>query len=163
MSVEILNYFLNNLWFDYLEFKNAYAIYGTKIHSMFQKDNKYIFVFVDTTKVSRQVSLGRERLADLPWVSIQTRLIPKDSDTYSQRLVLQELKFNAREVDGKLRIQNRSAEKSVYFSEDRELQVELLHNPSNSSIYQFNNNIMISTAIELFQSVFVKTGRRSGN
>ena len=59
-------------------------------------------------------------------------------------------------VDGKIRIQNRSAERSVYLSEDGSLQVELLHNPSNSSIYQFNNNIMISTAIELFQSVFVK-------
>ena len=163
MAVQILEEFFKNLWFYHIEFSNEYAIYAAKIHSMFQKENRYIFVFVNTTQVSSPPSLGRERIGNLPWVSLQTRLIPKDSDTYSQRLVLQELKFNAREVDGKLRIQNRSAEKSVYFSEDRELQVELLHNPSNSSIYQFNNNIMISTAIELFQSVFVKTGRRSGN
>ena len=98
MSVAILENFLKNLWFDFVEFNNAYAIYGAKIYSMFQKETKYIFVFVDTTKVSSQVSLGRERIVSLPWVSLQTRLIPKDSDTYNQRLVLQELKFNGREI-----------------------------------------------------------------
>ena len=156
MSVAILENFLKNLWFDFVEFNNAYAIYGAKIYSMFQKETKYIFVFVDTTKVSSQVSLGRERIVSLPWVSLQTRLIPKDSDTYNQRLVLQELKFNGREMDGKLRIQQRSVQNSIYLSEDGALRVELLHNLSNPSIYQFNSNIMISTAVELFQSVFVK-------
>ena len=156
MSVTILETFFKNLWFYHLEFNNAYAIYGTKIHSMFQKETRYIFVFVDTTKITNPVSLGRERLVDLPWVSLQTRLISKDSDRYNQRLVFQELKFNPREGDTKLRIQNRSAERSVYLPEDGSLRVELLHNPSNSSIYQFNNNMMLSTAVELFQSVFIK-------
>ena len=155
MSATILETFFKNLWFYHLEFNNVYSIYGTKIHSMFQKETRYIFVFVDTTKVSSPVSLGRERLVDLPWVSLQTRLISKDSDHYNQ-LVFQELKFNHREMDAKLRVQNRSAENSVYLSEDGSLRVELLHNPSNSSIYQFNNNIMLSTAVELFQSVFIK-------
>ena len=155
MSTTVLELFLKDLMFYHIEFNNAYSIYGTKIHSMFQKETRYIFVFVDTTKVSRPVSLGPARLADLPWVSLQTRLISKDSDHYNQ-LVFQELKFNPREMDAKLRIQNRSAENSVYLSEDGSLRVELLHNPSNSSIYQFNNNIMLSTAVELFQSVFIK-------
>ena len=154
MSATILETFFKNLWFYYIEFNNAYAIYGTKIHSMFQKETRYIFVFVDTTKITSPVSLGRERLVDLPWVSLQTRLISKDSDRY--RLVFQELNFNPREGDTKLRIQNRSAENSVYLSEDGTLQVELLHNLSNPSIYQFNNNIMLSTAVDLFQSVFIK-------
>ena len=156
MSATILETFFKNLWFYYIEFNNAYAIYGTKIHSMFQKETRYIFVFVDTTKVSSPVSLGRERLVDLPWVSLQTRLISKDSDHYNQKLVFQELKFNPREGDARLQIQKRSAGNSVYLSEDRTLRVALLHNPSNSSIYQFNNNIMLSTAVELFQSVFIK-------
>ena len=155
MSATILETLLKNLWFYHIEFNNAYSIYGTKIHSMFQKDTRYIFVFVDTTKVSTPVSLGPARLVDLPWVSLQTRLISKDSDHYKQ-LVFQELKFNPREGDAKLQIQKRSAENSVYLSEDRSLRVELLHNPSNSSIYQFNNNVMLSTAVELFQSVFIK-------
>ena len=111
MSATILETLLKNLWFYHIEFNNAYSIYGTKIHSMFQKDTRYIFVFVDTTKVSTPaVSLGPARLVDLPWVSLQTRLISKDSDRYNQRLVFQELKFNPREGDTKLRIQNRSAE-----------------------------------------------------
>ena len=144
MAVQVLETFFKNLWFYHIEFSNEYAIYAAKIHSMFQKEHRYIFVFVDTTKVSSPPSVGRERLADLPWVSLQTRLIPKDSDHYSRyQLFPQELKFNAREVDGKLRIQNRFAERSVYLSEDGSVQVELLHNPSNSSKYQFNNNNMI--------------------
>ncbi len=155
MATAILEFYFKNLWFDFIEFNNAYAMYGAKIRSMFQKDATYIFVFVDTTKVSNQVSLGREKLVNLPWISLQTRLIPKDSDIYN-KLVLQELKFNNREVDGKLRIQHRSTQNSIYVSEDGTLRVELLHKQSNPSIYQFNNNIMISTAVELFQSVFVK-------
>ena len=155
MATDILEFYLNNLWFDFIEFKDAYAMYGAKIFSMFQNDAAYIFVFVNTTKTNHRISLGRERLANLSWESIQTRLIPKDSDTYS-KLVLQELKFNSRERDGKLRIQHRSAQNSVYLSEDETLSVELLHKLSNPSIYQFNNNIMISTAVELFQSVFIK-------
>ena len=156
MGTAILEFYFKNLWFNFIEFNNAYAMYGAKIHTMFQKDNTYIFVFVDTTKVSNRVSLGRERLANLPWVSLQTRLIPKDSDIYNNKLVLQELKFNNREVDGKLRIQHRSAQNSIYLSKDGTLRVELLHKLSNPSIYQFNSNIMISTAVELFQSIFVK-------
>lgn len=157
MAVQILETFFKNLWFYHIEFSNEYAIYAAKIHSMFQKEHRYIFVFVNTTKISSPPSVGRERLRDLPWVSLQTRLIPKDSDYYNRyQLFPQELKFNAREVDGKLRIQNRFTEKSIYLSEDGGIQVELLHNPSNSSKYQFNNNNMISTAVELFQSVFTK-------
>jgi hypothetical protein len=157
MAIQILETFFKNLWFYHIEFSNQYAIYAAKIHSMFQKDNRYIFVFVDTTKISRPPSVGRERLSDLPWVSLQTRLIPKDSDHYSRyQLFPQELKFNAREVDGKLRIQNRFTEKSVYLTEDRTIQVELLHNLLNTSKYQFNNNTMISTAVDLFQSVFIR-------
>ena len=156
MSATILETFLKNLWFYHLEFNNVYSIYGTKIHSMFQKETRYIFVFVDTTKVSSPLSLDPARLVDLPWVSLQTRLISKDSDHYNQQLVFQELKFDPREGDAKLRIQNRSVENSVSSSEDGTLRVELLHNLSNSSIYQFNNNIMLSTAVELFQSVFTK-------
>lgn len=155
MANAILDLYFKNLWFTFIEFNNAYAMYGAKIYSMFQKDTTYVFVFVDTTKASNRVSVGRERLANLPWVSLQTRLIPKDSDTYSQ-LGLQELKFNSRDVDGKLRIQGRSAQQSTYLSEDGTLRVELLHKQSNPSIYQFNNTIMISTAVGLFQSVFVK-------
>ena len=156
MAATLLETFLKNLWFYHLEFNNVYSIYGTKIHSMFQKETRYIFVFVDTTKVSSPLSLDPARLVDLPWVSLQTRLISKDSDHYNQQLVFQELKFDPREGDAKLRIQNRSVENSVYSSEDGTLRVELLHNLSNSSIYQFNNNIMLSTAVELFQSVFTK-------
>ena len=156
MAATLLETFLKNLWFYHLEFNNVYSIYGTKIHSMFQKETRYIFVFVDTTKVSSPLSLDPARLVDLPWVSLQTRLISKDSDHYHQQLVFQELKFDPRAGDAKLRIQNRSVENSVYSSEDGTLRVELLHNLSNSSIYQFNNNIMLSTAVELFQSVFTK-------
>jgi len=155
MATTILENFFKNLWFYHFEFNGAYAIYVTKIHSMFQKENRYIFVFVDTTKVSSPVSLGRERLVDLPWVSLQTRLISKDSDRYSQRLVFQELKFVALE-DAKICLQKRFSDKSVYLSEDRSLLVELLHNPSNPSIYQYNTNIMLSTAVEFFKSVFIK-------
>ena len=118
MSVTILETFFKNLWFYHLEFNNAYAIYGTKIHSMFQKETRYIFVFVDTTKVSSPLSLDPARLVDLPWVSLQTRLISKDSDHYNRQLVFQELKFDPGEGDTKLRIQNRSAENSVYLSEE---------------------------------------------
>ncbi len=161
MAVQILEEFFKNLWFYHIEFSNEYAIYAAKIHSMFQKENRYIFVFVNTTQVSSPPSVGRERIGNLPWVSLQTRLIPKDSDHYSRyQLFPQELKFNAREVDAKLRIQNRSSDKSVYLSEDGTIQTELLHNPSNKSIYQFNNTTMISTAVELFSSVFVKVVNR---
>ena len=157
MAVQVLETFFKNLWFYHIEFSNEYAIYAAKIHSMFQKDHRYVFVFVDTTKNSRPPSVGRERLRDLPWMSLQTRLIPKDSDNYHRyKLFPQELKFNAREVDGKLRIQNRFTEKSVYLTEDRTIQVELLHNLLNTSKYQFNNNTMISTAVDLFQSVFIR-------
>lgn len=157
MAIPILKTFLKNLWFYHIEFSNEYAIYAAKIHSMFQKENRYIFVFVDTTKVARPTVLEKQRLIDLSWVSLQTRLIPKDSDHYSRyQLFPQELKFDARKDDVKFRIQNRSIEKSIYLSEDGTIRAELLHNPSNNSIYQFNNNIMISYAIEIFQSVFVR-------
>lgn len=156
MASAILDLYFKKLWFTFLEFNNEYAMYGAKIYSMFQKDATYVFAFVDTTKTFNRVSRGRERLESLAWVSLQTRLIPKDEDTYGSKLALQELKINSREVDGPLRIQSRSAQHSVYLSEDGTLQVELLHNKTNPSIYQYNNNIMISTAVELFQSVFVK-------
>ena len=162
MAVQILEEYFKNLWFYHIEFNNEYAIYAAKIHSMFQKENRYIFVFVDTTKVSSPPSVGRERIGGLPWVSLQTRLIPKDSDHYSRyQLFPQELKFNAREADAKLRIQNRSSVESAYLSEDETIRIELLHNPSNKSIYQFNNTTMLSTAVELFSSIFVKVVNRT--
>ncbi len=150
-AISALEQYFSTLEFRKTGYKGSFAVYGAKVPAMFQSNSRYIFVIVDATRTNTPL-YDSSRLANLPWVSLQTRLIDKDSDQY--RLPLQQWRVKANVSDAKLLLQGRGKIQTEYLSEDGSLRAALLHDPAVKSIYQHHSSVMVSTAIETFRAIF---------
>lgn len=153
----ILEHYCRTLWFEHVEFRQEFAVYGAKVPSLFQKEGRYIFALVDTTQTKTPLPTGRTRLQELPWISFQTRLVSRDRDRYKDTLREHvSWRIEAKNQDVKLNVLYRSKKGSDYLSEDGSLKVSLIHDSQNPSLYQYHNSLMLSTAVETFNSVCEK-------
>lgn len=155
-AVSVLESYFNGLKFTRAEYRKEFAIFAARVPSLYQTNNRYVFVMVDTTKCS-YLPAGPVALEHLPWVALQTRLVSRDTDRYAALFQTpSSWRLDGRVRDAKLRIEDRSKKQSTYASEDNSLRAVLLHDASSKSPYQFHNNIMLSTAVETFKALFTK-------
>ncbi len=155
-DAEVVEWHLDGLQFHKLEFRGPHVVYGAKVPSMFQSNDRFVFATVDTT---RHVFALAETtpLSGLPWDSVQTRLVARGGGRYQRAGPAQRMRVAGRGApDAALRVIDRTAEKTTYRSTSGQLLVELLHNPSKATMYQYNNTIGISSALDTFQAVITR-------
>ena len=155
-ATEVLQFYFQDLLFQHIEYQQQFRIYGARVPSLYQKDARYVFAIIDTTKGLSVPNIGNVRLFDLPWISLQTRLVSRDKDKYRRLLPTQAWTLNSRPHDARLKIKSREKDKSKYESDDATLAIEVLHASSSKSIYQFHSTMMLSTAVETFQTIFTR-------
>ncbi len=154
--MNLLNRYFSNLIFTRIEDKQGYSIYGACVASMMGGGFKnYVLVFVPVHLAIK----SRARISELPWKNLQTRKIQ-----YGYRLKMQKWKGPPDGVpDILLRVSKRNKRYSEYISDDPNFPFEilLLHESKKKTRYQYNNKIMLSTALESFNSVFNYIGKQS--
>lgn len=176
--MEILNYYFENLVFTKVDKKEGFFIYGANIHTNYGGGiQRYILLFVPDYIPSPYVS----KIKDLKWVNLQTRELSVNNYKPSQRGKISQINFEGYGLkkqmwkipenipDFLLIIKNRSQTHSEFEMEKQNycdpqdknciqsefpFEILLLHNSKRKTIYQYNNHMMLSAAIESFKSIF---------
>lgn len=144
--MDILNNCFRDIIFTKVDEKNGFSIYGAGIATGLGGGYKnYVLVFVPDNFATQKHS----RIHDLQWQNLQTRNL-----VYSYRLKSQHWVLPDDVPDIMLYISSRTKEYSVYTSPGFPFEILLLHDSKKKTIYQYNNKIMLSSAINTFNSVF---------
>jgi hypothetical protein len=144
--MEYINeYFKDLIFTKVVEDKEGYAIYGAGIHCNIGGDKKrYVLAFVPVTFAKKRQSL----LKDLMWKNLQTRNLKNSYNLKQQRWSI------PREVpDFLLYVSDRKKEYSVYNCDEIPFEILLLHNPRKKTEYQYHNKLMLSAAIDMFETL----------
>jgi len=142
--MNILNAHFKNLLFSIVEERDGYTIYGAGIQSQLAGKKRYALLFVKSQFATKKQAYIHE----LPYENLQTREL-----AYSYNLRLQPFVPSQKAPDPLFEYIQRNKEKTVYRSQGIPLQIELLHDPKKSTMYQYNNKITLSAALGMFNTV----------
>jgi hypothetical protein len=144
--MELINEYFKDLVFTkVVEDKEGYSIYGAGIHSNMGGDKmRYVLAFVPVIYAKKRQS----HLKDLMWKNLQTRTL-----TNSYKLKQQSWKIPREVPDFLFSIVDRKKEYSRYECEEIPFEILLLHNPKKKSEYQYRNKLMLSAAIDIFETL----------
>lgn len=144
--MEIINEYFKELVFTkVVEDKEGYAIYGAGIHSNIGVDTmRYVLAFVPVVYAKKRQSL----LKNLMWKNLQTRTLKN-----SYKLKQQNWKMPRDVPDFLLSVVERKKECSIYRCNELPFEILLLHNPKKKTEYQYRNKLMLSAAIDIFETL----------
>ena len=144
--MDILNNCFRDIIFTKVDEKNDFGIYGAGIATGLGGGYKsYVLVFVPSEFATQKQS----HIHNLQWQNLQTRNL-----AYSYRLKSQPWVLPDDVPDIMLYVSSRTKEHSVYTSPGFPFEILLLHDSKKKTIYQYNNKIMLSSALNTFNSVF---------
>ncbi|MDB4769532.1 hypothetical protein OAG24_01065 [bacterium] len=152
--MEILNQYFETLIFTKVDSKEGFFVYAAKIYVSYGGGlERYILLFVPLEFAPG----NKAKIYDLRWKNLQTRELKGSYRLKSQRWRVPDVK-----ADFLLKIKNRYDTYSTFEVENNinnfSFEILLLHNPKKKTIYQYNNHVMLSSAIESFSSIFNYTG-----
>lgn len=144
--MEYINaYFKDLIFTKVVDNKEGYAIYGAGISSGIGGGKmRYVLLFVPVEESYRK----RGKIEELRWKNLQTRAL---GDSYK----LKPQRWNIpRDVpDFLLSVQTRSKNYSTYTNPEIPFEILLLHNPRKKTEYQYRNKLMLSAAIDMFETI----------
>lgn len=144
--MDIFNAYFQNLIFTKVDSKEGFAIYGAGIASGLAGGVKrYVLLFVPESQAYKR----QARIYELSWQNLQTRSL-----SGSYRLKSQTWTLPRNVPDVLFEIKERTKTHSLYVSTHIPFELVLLHNPKKKTIYQYNSKIMLSGAVEIFNTVF---------
>jgi len=152
--MDLLNHYFKDLIFTKVDNKEDFVVYAAGVSGAFGGGHqRYVIIFVPNHLAIK----SQARIFELAWQNLQTRNL-----TYSYRLKKQNFVIPDNLEDILLEVSKREKMYSTYHSvtDDFPFDVLLLHNPKKKSVYQYNNKIMLSAALETFESVFNYIGKR---
>ena len=148
--MDLVNQYFRGLIFTQVDEKKdgnlVYTVYGAGINgSLGDGSERYVLLFVPSHLAIRRQS----KIEDLHWVNIQTRTIKEGYRLKHQSFApprdINDPTFHAIE---------RTNSFTKYKSNDaKELEILLIHDPKKKSMYQYQLNISLFTALETFKSV----------
>lgn len=151
LIMEIINTYFSTLVFSRIEEKQGYVIYGACIGSMLGGGSqRYVLAFVP----SHLAIKTQARLKELSWENLQTRTLRN-----SYRMQKQSYRMQRGLPDVLLQVVKRDDKYSTYSGPEHfPFEVLMIHDPRKKTKYQYNNKLMLSSAIESFNAIFNYTG-----
>jgi len=144
--MDVFNSYFKDLVFTRVDEKQGFVIYGAGIATGLGGGHKrYVLLFVPNHLAFKTQS----QISELPWQNLQTRDL-----TYSYRLKNQPWLMPRDAPDVLLEVRSRNKQYSTYGSSELPFEILLLHDSKKKTIYQYNNKIMLSAAINTFNGVF---------
>jgi len=144
--MEIINHYFKNLLFTkVVENKEGYAIYGAGIFSGIGGGKmRYVLLFVPVSDAFQR----QAKIHELKWKNLQTRTLEDSYKLKTQRWVLP-----TNIPDFLLSVQTRNKKYSIYTNPEIPFEILLLHNPRKKTEYQYRNKMMLSAAIDMFETI----------
>ena len=152
VNMNLLNKYFKDLIFTKVDNKEDFVVYAAGVSGAFGGGHqRYVILFVPNHLAIK----SQARIFELAWQNLQTRNL-----TYSYRLKKQNFVIPNDLEDILLEVSKREKMYSTYQSVtgDFPFDVLLLHNSKKKSVYQYNNKITLSAALETFESVFNYVG-----
>ncbi len=146
--MDIFNQLFGGLVFDKVKMVNSYAMYAAKIQTFTGNGQRYVFLLVPFD----QASLGRAKISQLPWASLQTRMINDNYSISEQSMNPKSLDFRYADKKIKITVKNRNYERTEYFV-PLDIELSLLHDPKKKSMYQYNDSMDLRQALNTFQCI----------
>lgn len=144
--MDAFNSYFKDLIFTRVDEKQGFVVYGAGIATGLGGGYMhYVLLFVPSHLAFKTQS----RINELPWQNLQTRNL-----TYSYRLKSQPWVMPRDIPDVLLEVKSRNKQYSTYISDDIPFEILLLHDSKKKTIYQYNNKINLSAAINTFNGVF---------
>ena len=165
--MDIINHFFSKLVFTKVEEKTTeqgtrFFVYGAGVKGSLGNGRRYVLLFVPYhLAIQRQA-----KIHELPWQNLQTRTLGEDA----YRLKIQQWTLPRDAPDILLQVIRRNSHHSEYVGYvpnphgpqypplDFPFEILLLHNRKKKTKYQYNDRLMLSTAIDTFNAVFNHTG-----
>ena len=153
---ELLNKYFAKLLFTKVDEKEGYAIYGAGIYSGLAGIQRYVLVFVK----SQYATKLQAHIHELFYENIQTRQMAG-----SYKLQKQTFVCPTGGIDPLFHVESRTKTHSIYKSDEVPFTLTLLNDPKKNTLYQYNNKIMLSAAIFMFNTTMTieNAARRSGD
>ena len=124
---------------------NNYSVYMIKIHSMIGKSYRYLILFVD--KDVNEFGTTKN-MADIEWVSLQTRTLEDHHDLKSHRYQPRHMP----PLNQKITIKTQNENQSTYNAESFPVVITLLHTRKKNT-FQYQPSGTIVSALETFQTI----------
>jgi len=143
--MEFLNSIFSTLTFTKVNIKDNIVIYAAKISDQLAGGiGRYVVLCVPYThsQIPDRVTINQ-----VPWVSLQTRTLIK-----GYKLDKQKWLSNV-EHDLLFPCTHRTQTHSIYSRPNFPYIIKLLHNPKRQTIYQYGNNLYLSSILNTFQCV----------
>jgi hypothetical protein len=140
-----VNLFFGKIVLVKVEHKENFTIYAASLSSSYGDGRKqYLLAFIPSHLAIRDSAY----LSDLDWQNVQTRLLTTGYSIPSQRWEL------PRDVPIPMfNLVNRTDTKTQYTSEDRQLEMVMIHDPKKKSQFQYHSRINLVAALTSFRCV----------
>ena len=147
--MEILNSYFSDLIFQYVESKQAYAVYVATIKSRIGGDKQQCIIAFVPEHLGIQ---NKAHLYNLPWKNLQTRLCPVGTYKVQPQSWKPPSLQNIPEI--MLNVTDRKEGYATYKANNFPFEVLMINVAKKKSIYQYPNTMNIYYAIDQFQTIF---------
>jgi hypothetical protein len=147
---DFADYFGNPFLFkikDEMQGNEVFSMYGTKIHTLLGDENRYLFVFV---KQDKKPLFTKERLINLKWISLLTRLSRDEYDLPTHMYVPRRLPS----LDKKIKLKKVAG---AYQYEVAGLPIQITLLPKSKGGVDWNTTGTVVTALETYHTIVTWT------
>lgn len=149
--IEFFNRLFGNLTFTKIREQNFYSMYYAKISSLTQDGTKYVILLCPFN----QSFVQQGNIRQIQWVSLQTRTLQEDLPIPEQYIDPKVLDPRYYDIKQSLNVKNRNFSQTTYWC-TLPVEVCLLHNQKNKTIYQFADQLDLLRALATYQCVVKK-------
>ena len=148
--MDLVNSYFDTLIFLLKERRQGYDIYVSKISSGLAGHSRYVILYSKHGLMFK----SKARITEIPWETLQTRTL--QSIAYDIPEQAWRIPYNKSDI--LLTVSTREQQYSQYSNPSFPFEVLLLNDPKKKTIYQYNNKIMLSAAIDTFNLLLRYTG-----